>query len=402
MGNETALNSVKHAFLNIKRVTDTECKFVDVFDNVKHVLKFVNMITNNLNASKLELRATCSFLSTLLQKEQYSLENITKLSDQRTAYSQIDDSSFILWSTAVSLEVSLIRSNRYLTNMDKDTSSDVINTIQDTISEKDIVKFLSTLETQAKELIRKSEVKSSCRACPYVNLYTKIAILHSFVLWQVFCIKRRSAYDKSSTNGVFSMIESSRIYALEMLKCITHPNMKNAVFLSVFHFTKNENVLHFLEIHGIKTFVFDESFYDQRHYIVRDSPPCLRLQMKPLSFAIYGTETSEGCEFIFESVNEQKLDNVCYIRSAQLDWKNYYIQMKSNGSCVAVKNKPEVGGKWKCVFIMNGKRHETFIISSIDWPGMFLYLSKSCAKGQTDLKKVMEEGRWRICGTAWF
>ena len=385
----------------MKRVVDQKDD-VDVFSNVKHVLKLVNLITNNLNASNLELRATCSFLSTLLQKNQYSLNHITKLSNQRTAYSQNVDTSSDVWTTAVSQETSLLHSNSYLTNMNKDASSDVINTLQEHISEKDIVKFLSTLQSRTNELIRESEVKLARRACAYINLYMKIAILHSFVLWQVFCIKLRSAYDQSSTRGVLSMITNSRISTFDTLKCITNPNIKNSVFLSVFHYTENENVLHFLQIQGIEPFVFDKHFYDHAHYIERVSPPCLKLQMAPLRFGIYGTKTNEGCEFIFELVNGRELDNVYYIRSAHREWENYYIQMNKNRSCVAVENRPKLGGKWKFIPLEPGKKHPTFIISSIDWPDLFLYLNTGEARGRTDSNEVKEKGIWKICEPTWF
>lgn len=398
MGKETVINSVKDAFLNVQRVIDADSKVVDVFCNVKHVLKFVNMITDNLNASKMELRATCSFLSTLLQEEQFSLNRITKLTEQRTAYSQIDDTISSIWSTAVSHEKSLIHSNRYLTNMDKGTSSDVINALQDTISEKDIVKFLSTLQSKAIELIRKSEVESAQLACAYINLYMKIEILHSFVLWQLFCIKLRCAYDQSSTKGVLSMIESSKISSLDMVKYITHPDINNAVFLSVFHLTQNEKVLDFLQIQGIEPLVFDERFYDHKHYIERISPPCVRLQMVPLLCHIYGTETTERCEFIFESVDGRKWDNVCYIRSAH--WENYYIQMNGKGLCVAVEGKPESGGKWKCISLEPYEEHPRFIISPIDSPDLFLYLNTGHARSRKDIDKVKEKGIWKICGPA--
>ena len=393
MGNETDKNSVKDAFLNVNRDIDADRK---VFSNVKHVLKFVNMITNNLKASKLEMRAICSFLSTLLQKEQYSLNNITKLSDQRTAYSQIDDSISSIWSTAVSHETSLIHSNAFLTNMDKDASRNVIDGLQDTISENDIVKFLSTLQSQATELIRKSEVESAKRACAYINLYMKIAILHSFVLWQVFCIKLRCAYDQSSTKGVLSMIESSKISSLDMVKYLTHPDINNAAFLSVFHLSQNENVLDFLQIQGIEPLVFDERFYGHKHYIERISPPCIRLQMTSFSFDVFGTiENTEGCDFIFESVDGRKWDNVCYIRSAH--WENYYVQMNDKGSCVAVKNRPESGGEWKFISLEPYEEHPEFIISAIDSPDLFLYLNTGHARSRKDLEKVKKKGIWKIC-----
>lgn len=396
MGKKTVMNSVKDAFLNVKKVVDPDATVAEISINIKKVLTLGNMITNNLNASILELKATCSCLSIVLQKQQYSLKNITKLPDQRKAYSEIDDSNSNIWSSAVSHEQSLLHTNAYLTNMEHDASRNVIDALQDTISEKDIVKFLSTLQSQATELIRKSEVESAKRACAYINLYMKIAILHSFVLWQVFCIKLRCAYDQSSTKGVLSMIESSKISSLEMVKYLTHPDINNAAFLSVFHLSQNENVLDFLQIQGIEPLVFDERFYGHKHYIERISPPCIRLQMTSFSFDVSGTtENTEGCDFMFESVDGRKWDNVCYIRSAH--WENYYVQMNGKGSCVAVKNRPESGGEWKFISLEPDEEHPKFIISPIDSPDLFLYLNTGHARSRKDLEKVKKKGIWKIC-----
>ena len=90
--------------------------------------------------------------------------------------------------------------------------------------------------------------KAARQATVYVNLCCKIANLQSFVLWEAFCIMNRSALYQPGTRVVLDMINRSQISNLNMLKCITEPEIQNAVFLSVFNITENEKVRHFLQI----------------------------------------------------------------------------------------------------------------------------------------------------------
>lgn len=215
---------IENAVLELKTCIDTNAKIDDVFINVKRVLRLGKLIIDNLTSSVLEWRATCSFLSTVLQEKAFSLQRINKLPEQRDKYCEILKHEGIkIWHSAVGLEERLLHSNDYLTNMKDDASKDIIDNLQNTISEQDIVKFLSELRSQAEELIHNSEVKSARLASECVNVYFKIAILHSFVLWQVLCIKLRCAYDESSTKGVFSMVKNCQTSTLNMLRCITNP-----------------------------------------------------------------------------------------------------------------------------------------------------------------------------------
>lgn len=403
LSEERDLQLFENAVLTLNNCINTKATNNDVFINVKHVLRLGKMIIKNLKSSVLEWRVTCSFLSTVFQENEFSLRSISTLPNQRNKYLEIlEDRSYSkLWHSAVSVETNLLNTIDFLTNIKEDASSNLIDTLQNNINEQKIVKFLSKLQSRAEELIHKSEVKSARLASECVNIYFKIAILHSIVLWQVLCIKLRSACDESSTQGVFSMVKNCNTSSLNMLKYITHPLVDHAVFLSVFHITDHENVLHFLQSQDIEPLVFDRKFFDQKHYIERVSIPCVRLHMKPFIYDITGTtETTEGCEFIFEQVNGRELDNVCYIRSAHQKWETYYIQMNSKEFCVAVENRPESGGKWKCVPLVTDEEHQTFIVSPIDSPGLFLYLNTGCARGRRDLDKIKKNGLWKICRPA--
>lgn len=399
---KTEADVVMKNVLAIKECIDTNNAVEDVFTNIKRVLKLGKIITDNLNLSVLEWRATCSFLSTVMQESEFSLQKINTLANQRSTYTEIfkKTEGIRMWNSAVGFEANLLHSNNYLTHMKDDASKHLIDSLQNYISEQEIVNFLTTLHSEAVTLILKSEVESARLASEIVNVYFRIAILHLFVLWQVLCIKIRSGFDESSTQGVFSIVKTCQTSALNLLEYITHYKAENVLFLSVFHITENENVLHFLHIQDIDPAVFDESFFAQSHLIQRVFKPCLKLHMKPRHYGIYGTsETTDGCKFNFEPVPGRELDNVCYIRSAHSEWEKYYIQMYSKGSCAAVSERPETGGKWKFVPLVNDKQHQTFIISSIDWPGLFLYLGSytGYVSGKNDLEKVKKKGLWKIC-----
>lgn len=398
MADERDIRLVKNAVLALKNCIDTNAT-IDVIFNVKCFLRLGKLIINNLNSSALELKATCSFVSTVLQENEFSLQSISRLLDHPSKHC-VKAEDLKMRRSAVAFEANLLNTNDYLTNIKEDASRHIFDTLENNISEQEIVRLLSKMHSRVEELIHKSDVESVQLACELVNVYFKISILHSFVLWHIFCIKLRSACDKSSTKGVFSMVKNCQTSALNMLKCVTHPQVKNAAFLSVFHITENKNVSHFLEIQDIEPYVLDNSFYAQSHYIQRVFSPCLKLHLVSFKFGIYGTsETTEACKFNFEPVRGRELDNVCYIRSARLEWERFYIQMNSEGSCAAVKSRPKSGGKWKCVPLVTGNEHQKFIISPIDFPGWFLYMgsTKGYAYGQTDLQKVKKKGIWKIC-----
>lgn len=389
-----ALDSVKSAVLGIKECIDTDAIVYDVFNNLKDVLKLGTMLANNLESRVLELKATCLFLTTVFQKNQFSFQKIIKLPDQREGiYAYLPDNDD-MWCEAVGLEESLLRANAVI-------DEDDTKTALDEIYEKEMVILMSKLKSQAKALMLKNDVISARRATACVNLYFKYAILQSLVLWRVFCIKRGYG---NGTKGVYSLIKSSQNSNIDMLRCITHPKSEHALFLSVCHLTENENILHFLRIQGIETLFFGESFYARKHYIQWRYSPNVKLQMGDYKRGIWGTlETNTGCEFYFELVEGREEDNICYIKSAL--WSSSCIELSNNGSCTAGGYTPEPPGrKWKLIALETGQKLSTFIITSVDWPGRFLYLDSPSwhkmdwyVRGKRNLAKVKEKGLWQIC-----
>ena len=92
------------------------------------------------------------------------------------------------------------------------------------------------------------------------------------------------------------------------------------------------------------------------------------------------------------------MDDIFYIRSARSGWTDSYIQMKSDGTCQTVTNKLDVGVKWKLVSLMSDPKNQNFIITSLDWPGRFMYLDSPTGniRGKRDLERVKEKGLWKI------
>ena len=393
-----ALNVVESAVLRVKKCIDEDAKTNDVFTNLIVVSKLFTMFTNNPNLSTSEFKATRCFLSKVSITPQFSFENIKKMSEERRKYSIWSDDTDDVWSTAASLEECLIQRNRELINIRNNASKHENDVLENNNCESAVKKFLWKIKTEVTESISKSDVKSARRATAYLNLYFRIAILHSFILWQTFFIKRRSASRQLSTT--FSEIKTCQNCNLIMLQYISHPIVEHAVFLSVCHLRDNENIRNFLEIQDIKPFVLRESFYGRKHYIQWGKSPNVKLQMQSGIFSskVSGTNAvTDKCEFYFISVNGREMDNIYYIRSAH--WEDYYIRMSENGSCDAVKNKPEKGGKWKFVPLGINLEHPMFIISSIDWPGNFLCLDPDgwSVKGENHLEKFKVNGLWKIC-----
>ena len=389
---EEALSVVKSVILDTVKSIDTDTKSDEA---ILILSKLLTMMTSNSKTMEIELKITWCFLLKIFQK--FPLQNIKKLSTQPKRYADLLDDNDKILSEAVRHEERLLELNEYLTNMES-ASKDVIGALQDNVFVTKFSTFLCDLKFAVSQLMHESEVKSARRATAYVNLYFKISMLHSFVLWHFFCIKSRSACDQNNTKGVYTWIIKNHTYTSEMLRYITHPNVENGLFLSVCHISENENILNRLQIQDIPPFVFEEGFFDRKHYIHWGKSQEVKLQMKSCSYGVFGTTSvTEKSEFKFISVNGREMDSICYIKSAY--WENYYMRMSEDGSCDAVKNVPKQGGEWKFVPLDIKQEHQMFIICSVDWPENFLYLESEgrSVKGESDLKKIEENGQWTIC-----
>ena len=103
--------------------------------------------------SILELRPACSFLTEVLWENECSLRHIKKLSDQQEEYFKLFDNTDT-WTKAISYEDCLFGANFCFANIE-DPSEDLIDRLQNTFSEKEIASFLSTLQSEVKNLCQK-------------------------------------------------------------------------------------------------------------------------------------------------------------------------------------------------------------------------------------------------------
>ena len=87
---------------------------------------------------------------------------------------------------------------------------------------------------------------------------------------------------------------------MNILKCITEPEIQNAVFLSIFNITENENVRHFFQIQGIETHL-DKRFYDQKYKIQRVYSPDVNLERNDENVGFCGSSKKID-QFQFECV----------------------------------------------------------------------------------------------------
>ena len=399
-----ALDLAKIAAKEIRKCNNTEPTTYDVFYNVIRLMKLAKMFADNPEMSVLELRPACSILTKVFRENECSLGHIKKLSDQPEEYFKpLNNTDKDIWTEALRYEKCLIDANFCFAQIE-DHSEDLIDRLQNTFCEKEIAFFLSRLQSEVKKLMSTTENKAARQATAYVNLCCKIAILHSFVLWQAFCIMNRSVLFQSSTKVVLAMINRSQNSNLNMLKCFTEPEILNAVFLSVFNITENENAKHFLQIQEIETHL-DQRFYEQTYKIQWVHSPDVHLR---------GTFTDSFCgstkhidEFQFQCVEGREFDNVCYIMNvswhihpiSKVSWPIYhYIGIADDGACRKCINKSSTFKvKWKLISF--GK--DEFIVASADWPDRFLYLSsaRECVRCKENRKihaKKIGKGLWKF------
>nr|XP_022295214.1 uncharacterized protein LOC111105304 isoform X5 [Crassostrea virginica] len=391
-----ALNLAKNAVKEMRECNNTGATTDHVFYNVILLMKIAKMFTDNPDMSILDLIPACSFLTKVFRKNECSLGHIKTLpGQQEECFKLLGKTDKTICNKVLRHEEYLLGTNLYLADL-KDPSEDYTDRLKNILSDEEIASFLSTLQSEVKKLISKPKEKTACQATAYVNLYCKIQILHSFVLWQVFCIMNGSAYCHSSEK-VLAMINSSQKTNLEMLKCITEPETKNAVFLSVFNITENEHIKHFFQIQNIETHL-DKRFYERKYELQWIRSPDVKLVMKRLTFksafGVYAL-TGQSNHFKFESVEGREFDNVCYIM-VELEERPLYIGISSDGECKTHVHqiKKADGVRWKLMsFGM-----DTFILASVDWSDMFLYfdLTNRRLKGTRDTEKVINRGIWKI------
>ena len=382
------------------------CKNQDdssVFEKTAKAIDLISTISSTLQVFS-QYTETFSVLSGIIKNVGLALKSNTKSQKEDTVYCELkryQDSELL--AEAVGLEEALFSIHAYMNCLSEETNMCVINSLEDKIYANETVRFLGKLKGKTREVLMNVDVLSANRAKTYVNLFFRIAILRTLVLWQIFCIKKQSGADRTSTEGVLAMITETKKTDLEMLGYVTESHIDKAVFLTVFHPTENENFLQFLQMHGytIQGIGQEKSFYGKNHSIRSSLTPRVNLKVSSMfDGRIFGTsEAPSASEFIFEPVEDRIIDNIFFLHSKHSD-KMYYIYMHKNGSCYCVKDKPEKEGQWKVVRLENKTGPPQFVLSTLMWPCRFLSLDPLLGiwfiKSTYDMEKVRTNGLWDI------
>lgn len=374
-----------------------------VFDTFANAIDLISTISSTLPVFS-QYTKTFSVLSGIIKNVGFALKSNTKSQEEDTLYSELkryQDSELL--SEAVGLEDALFSIHAYMTCLSEETNMCVINSLEDKIYVNETVRFLGKLKGKTREILMNVDVLSAYRAKTYVNLFFRIAILRTLVLWQIFCIKKQSGADPTSTEGVLAIITETKKTDLEMLGYVTETHIDKAVFLTVFHPTENENFLHFLQMHSyrIPSIGQEKSFYSKKHAICLSLKPAVKFKVSSMfDGRVLGTsEAPSASEFIFEPVDDRMIDNIFFLHSKRSN-KMYYIYMHKNGSCYCVKDKPKAEGQWKVVRLENKTGPPQFVLSTLMWPCRFLSLDPLLGilfiKSTYDMEKVRTNGLWDI------
>lgn len=375
----------------------------NVFTTLAHAINFLSDIvscTANCNFA-----STFSALSEVFRKICDMFIANFNPSEQEKTYSELQsyqDSE--IRSDGFGFEKAFFTTIAYLKEINERSSASVINSLEDKISANDFTRFLGKLQAKTEELMLKSDVTSASRAAPYINLYFKLAILRVLVLMQVYCIKRRSGYDQTSTNGVYAMVTESYKSDLEMLRNITEARIEKAVFLTLFHPTENDAFVQFLRIFDTKIPCIgqDKDFYSHTHTIHSVKSPKVLFEMSAWFSRGIGARKNytDACRFKFEPIRIRSFDNIFYLKSAH--WSKYYVYMCKNGTCQSTTDTPGSEGEWKVVRLENDEQlpRPRYLLSTIKWPGRFVYMESTLGivsiKSTHDIKKVIDKGLWNI------
>ena len=407
---KNSVDLVMHIAMKVNKCVEMDTIYGDIFEKLTFALNLAAKITPYAQIGKFTL--TFSVLSNAIQKIVDALNVTAKSMEDENTYSELQmyqDSEIA--TKAFGLEKAILNISAYMREFEKQKKSaeekHAINTLEDKIPINDIVSFLGKMQAKTGELMLKPDVITACRASAYVNLYFRLAILRRMVLWQVFLLKHTRGSDKSSTQGVFAMINESQKNDLEMARLVTEPSLEKAVFHFVFHPTENINFSYFLKIHDQEGKIPDiaqEICIKDHDYILRMSySRDLKMQVHSDANDDYvsGTkDNSDGCKFTFEPVENRGLDNIFYLRSTR--WLKYYVYARSDKFCYSVKDKPGIEGQWKLIRL--GSNPPEFIISPVMWSGWFLTFEKGFwpwspmyLKCIRDINKLKRKGLWEIC-----
>ena len=396
---ENTLNSVSTAMNEVKKFDLSTIDFGDVCQKIAVGINIAAILFPSIKVFKITL--PLANLAKVFVKLGKKLESNNKAIEENKGHHKVQRTD--IRTEANAFENGLVTINAHL-NVLRKAPEGVTEKLDFDISDSECVNFLKKLQSKTKSLIYATNMESARKASEYINLYFRIAILHTVLLWQVYCIKRRTEDDRSGVQNILEALEESQKTDLEMLRFVTEAHFEKTMFLTVFHPNKNKNFLLFLRIqeYKIPCIAQDCRFTSQVHVIRSSNAPDVRLEMPSFhgSKCIGGTkEPTDACLWEFNPVQYRKLDNVFYITSSQ--GSKRYVCMSENGTCFSQKEEPGEEGQWKLVRLEDTSGGSPqFILSRLKLPCMFLCMDSihnfSVIAGTRDLEKVKACGVWDI------
>lgn len=391
----------KEAVKELSSFTGTD--ITDIFQKLTYVVDLLSKLTegsaiipNSFTVSLSAISVVFKILGTKLKSSSPPVEkDATYLALLRYQNSELK-------AEAVGLEDLLFTTHAYLNEIDEHAHESVVIRLEERFPTNDSVRFLGKLKAKAQELLTTSEIPSARRASVYINLYFRLAILRTMVLWQVFCIKERSGYDEASTRAVLAMINEGQKSDLEVVRYVTETRFQKVVFHTIFHPSENENFLHFLQIqqYWIPNIGQDRSFCRQAHCIRSSKTPEIKFERTSMFGGRIrgGSDMSSDCKFQLEPLEKRRVDNVFYIRSVKSP--GHYVYMHDGGNCFSVSHRPGPEGQWKIVQFENDKSPPKYVLSPLKWPCRFLFLKSFLGSisiaGTYNSKETKDKGLWEI------
>lgn len=277
------------------------------------------------------------------------------------------------------------------------------STLHSLISNVDIhigVEQIGSLKSRIQTLM--SGGQEDWHAClHFLKLFVKLSTLrHSLLFRMMACLKTKD-FSLVTINALQMYMEKERNDNQAFLTFFTVPSLENVGVLSVFHPSRQEEIVTFLQelqlslqdlnqvLHGQ---VFSiKPFTNPSILLGRPFPPISPVRAMKISTNVGNIKTN----FKFTAIANEF--NLFHIQSPDL---GEYIYMKESSYCKYDKMMyAPTTAQWRILLVheTNGegkKDPSRFILCTTKWPGKFLYMDKSffeCAKGLENNSKPNRE-----------
>ncbi|XP_062574012.1 uncharacterized protein LOC134235865 [Saccostrea cucullata] len=375
----------------------------DIFSKLAKVCQCSKKIAENVPVAE-SVAKTLGTITSIFQDVGDKMRvNVQKIQEDETyaPFERFQDSE--ITSEACGLEDLFYTTHAYLKGIHDEANDEEIKTLQDRVPIYKGVEFLGKLKAKIENLMTKPDIKSVSRAVAYIDLYSRLAILRTLVLWQLYAIKKSSNVDQASTSGVYAVIKETDKTDCEMVENVTKPSFEKIVFLTIFNPTELRHFQHFMRVKSINPFRLDEddTFCSKMHLIRPAKWPEWHMKFGwDRQGSIWGEKNlrKRACKFLFEEVKERVIDNIFHIRSVK--YPTYYMIMESGqlGYCGSVEGLPGPEGKWKIIRFIED-RLPYYVMSPLSRPCFFIYMTSSPTghvRGAYDLQEIRSKGVWQV------